>query len=74
MVQCKSKNRPLVQLGCRRTIWEDFGNLKNCRVKCISTATLDVVVVLSSTADHFERRPTVKAVAVHDVDAIDLVS
>lgn len=74
MVQCKSKNRPLVQLGCRRTIGENFGNLKNRRVQCISTATLDVVVVLSSTADHFERRPTVEAVAVHDVDAVDLVS
>lgn len=74
MVQCKSKNRPLVQLGCRRTIGKDFGNLKDRRVKCITTATLDVVVVLSSAADHFERCPAVKTVAVHDVDAVDLVS
>lgn len=73
VVQCQAQNSALVQFGCRRAIGQDFGDLQDGRVESVPTTTLHMVVVLATAADHLECSATVEAVAVEDVETVDLV-
>lgn len=73
VVECQAQDSALVQFGRRRAIGQDFGDLQDGRVESVPTTTLHMVVVLATAADHLKCGATVKAVAVEDVEAVDLV-